>query len=154
MNKKIHNTINEIFKIFYKKNIRYTLLERFKIYKLRSLKKISFDKTKQVTKDDQRLLNIRKFIRRFSIDELPQFFNVLNGDMSIVGPRPHMVDHVIHYSNLFFNFLKRHKCNLGLTGWSQVNGLKEATPVPNAMKRRMELDLWYINNFKDFLCAY
>ena len=95
---------------------------RFKIYKLRSLKKESFDKTKQVTKDDKRLLKVGKFIRRYSIDEMPQFFNVLYGDMSIVGPRPHMVEHDIHYSSLFTNFLKRHKCNPGLTGWAQVNG--------------------------------
>jgi exopolysaccharide biosynthesis polyprenyl glycosylphosphotransferase len=120
---------------------------RFKIYKLRSLKKTGFDKTKQVTKDDQRLLKIGKFIRRYSIDELPQFFNVLNGDMSIVGPRPHMVEHDIHYSNLFFNFLKRHKCNPGITGWAQVNGSRGATPTPDLMKKRMELDLWYLNNW-------
>ena len=127
---------------------------RFKIYKLRSLKKTSFDKTKQVIKDDQRLLKIGKFIRRYSIDELPQFFNVLNGDMSIVGPRPHMVEHDIHYSNLFFNFLKRHKCNPGLTGWAQVNGLRGATPKPEIMKRRMEFDLWYLNNWTIWLDLY
>jgi len=127
---------------------------RFKIYKLRSLKKISFDKTKQVTRDDQRLLKIGKTIRRYSIDELPQFFNVLNGDMSIVGPRPHMVEHDIHYSNLFFNFLKRHKCNPGLTGWAQVNGLRGATPEPDIMKRRMEFDLWYLNNWTVWLDIY
>jgi len=127
---------------------------RFKIYKLRSLKKISFDKTKQVTRDDQRLLKIGKTIRRYSIDELPQFFNVLNGDMSIVGPRPHMVEHDIHYSNLFFNFLKRHKCNPGLTGWAQVNGLRGATPDPSIMKRRMEFDLWYLNNWTIWLDFY
>jgi exopolysaccharide biosynthesis polyprenyl glycosylphosphotransferase len=127
---------------------------RFKIYKLRSLKKTGFDKTKQVTKDDQRLLKIGKFIRRYSVDELPQFLNVLNGDMSIVGPRPHMVEHDIHYSNLFFNFLKRHKCNPGLTGWAQVNGLRGATPDPSIMKRRMEFDLWYLNNWTIWLDFY
>jgi exopolysaccharide biosynthesis polyprenyl glycosylphosphotransferase len=127
---------------------------RFKIYKLRSLKKTGFDKTKQVTKDDQRLLKIGKLIRRYSIDELPQFFNVLNGDMSIVGPRPHMVEHDIHYSSLFFNFLKRHKCNPGLTGWAQVNGLRGATPDSNIMKRRMEFDLWYLNNWTIWLDIY
>ena len=124
---------------------------RFKIYKLRSLKKSGFDKTKQVTKDDQRVLKIGKFIRRYSVDELPQFFNVLNGDMSIVGPRPHMVEHDIHYSNLFFNFLKRHKCNPGLTGWAQVNGSRGATPTPDLMKKRMEYDLWYLNNWTIWL---
>ena len=127
---------------------------RFKIYKLRSLKKISFDKTKQVTKNDQRLLKSGKIIRRYSIDEIPQFINVLNGDMSIVGPRPHMVEHDIHYSNLFFNFLKRHKCNPGLTGWAQVNGLRGATPNPENMKNRMDHDLWYLNNWTLILDIY
>ena len=127
---------------------------RFKIYKLRSLKKTSFDRTMQVTKDDKRLLKIGKLIRRYSIDELPQFFNVLSGDMSVVGPRPHMVEHDIHYSNLFRDFLKRHKCNPGLTGWAQVNGLRGATPSPEIMERRMEFDLWYLNNWSNFLDIY
>ena len=127
---------------------------RFKIYKLRSLKKTLFDKTEQVSKDDKRLLKIGKLLRRYSIDELPQFFNVLNGNMSIVGPRPHMVEHDIYYSSLFYNFLKRHKCNPGLTGWAQVNGLRGATPSPDVMKRRMEYDLWYLNNWSVFLDIY
>ena len=127
---------------------------RFKIFKLRKLKKISFDKTLQVTKDDKRLLKFGKILRRYSIDEIPQFINVLNGDMSIVGPRPHMVEHDIHYSSLFNNFLKRHKCNPGLTGWAQVNGLRGATPRPEIMKRRMEFDLWYLNNWTIWLDLY
>ena len=127
---------------------------RFKIYKLRTLKKISFDKTLQVIKDDQRLLKAGKLIRRYSIDELPQFINVLKGDMSIVGPRPHMVEHDIHYSSLFNNFLKRHKCNPGLTGWAQVNGLRGATPKPEIMKKRMDYDLWYLNNWTIWLDLY
>ena len=127
---------------------------RFKIYKLRSLKKTSFDRTIQVAKEDKRLLKIGKLIRRYSIDELPQFFNVLKGDMSIVGPRPHMVEHDIHYSSLFNDFLKRHKCNPGLTGWAQVNGLRGATPNPEIMERRMEFDLWYLNNWTVFLDIY
>ena len=127
---------------------------RFKIFKIRTLKKIQFDKTKQVLKDDKRVLKIGKLLRRYSIDELPQFYNVLNGDMSIVGPRPHMVEHDIHYSSLFKNFLKRHKCNPGLTGWAQVNGLRGATPKPEVMKRRMEFDLWYLNNWTIWLDIY
>ncbi len=127
---------------------------RFKIFKLRTLKKISFDKTLQVTKDDKRLLKFGKILRRYSIDEIPQFINVLNGDMSIVGPRPHMVEHDIHYSSLFNSFLKRHKCNPGLTGWAQVNGLRGATPRPEIMKRRMEFDLWYLNNWTIWLDLY
>ncbi len=127
---------------------------RFKIFKLRSLKKISFDKTQQVTKNDKRVLKIGKFIRRYSIDELPQFINVLHGDMSIVGPRPHMVEHDIHYSSIFNSFLKRHKCNPGLTGWSQVNGLRGATPTPEVMEKRMDYDLWYLNNWTIWLDIY
>ena len=120
---------------------------RFKIYKLRSLKKTNFDKTVQVQAGDNRLLKIGKFIRRFSIDELPQFYNVLIGDMSIVGPRPHMVEHDILYSSLFKNFLKRHKSNPGLTGWAQINSLRGATPTPEHMRKRMEYDLWYLSNW-------
>ena len=127
---------------------------RFKIYKLRTLKKESFDKTIQVGKNDKRVLKCGGILRRYSIDELPQFYNVFLGDMSIVGPRPHMVEHDIFYSNLFENFLKRHKCNPGLTGWAQVNGLRGATPNPENMKKRMEHDLWYLNNWTLFLDIY
>ena len=127
---------------------------RFKIYKLRSLKKIQFDKTQQVEKDDKRFLKIGKIIRRLSIDELPQFFNVLNGDMSIVGPRPHMVEHDIQYSKIFKSFLKRHKTSPGLTGWAQVCGHRGATPTPDHMKRRMDADLWYMNNWSIWLDIY
>ena len=124
---------------------------RFKIFKLRSLKKHKFDKTIQVTDDDERFLKVGKIIRRLSIDELPQFFNVLNGDMSIVGPRPHMVEHDIKYAKLFQSFLKRHKTSPGLTGWAQVSGHRGATPTPEHMKRRMDADLWYMNNWTIWL---
>jgi len=127
---------------------------RFKIFKLRTLKKGSFDKTVQVTLEDKRKLKCGTFIRQFSIDEVPQLFNVLFGDMSIVGPRPHMVEHDIKYSKLFNSFLKRHKCSPGLTGWAQVNGLRGATPNPENMKKRMEHDLWYLNNWTIFLDIY
>ena len=127
---------------------------RFKIFKLRTLKKETFDKTVQVQDGDKRVLKFGKIIRRYSIDEIPQFINVLLGDMSIVGPRPHMVEHDIKYAALFNNFLKRHKCSPGLTGWAQVNGLRGATPKPGVMKRRMEFDLWYLNNWNIWLDIY
>ena len=127
---------------------------RFKIFKLRSLKSDKFDKTVQVLHGDKRLLSIGKIIRRLSIDEIPQFFNVLNGDMSIVGPRPHMVEHDIKYSGIFSGFLKRHKSSPGLTGWAQVNGYRGATPDPELMKKRMEHDLWYLNNWTIWLDLY
>tara|TARA_Y100000389_G_scaffold140429_1_gene138260 strand:- start:10196 stop:11611 length:1416 start_codon:yes stop_codon:yes gene_type:complete len=124
---------------------------RFRIFKLRTLRKETFDKTIQVSKNDKRVLKSGKIIRRYSIDELPQFVNVINGDMSIVGPRPHMVEHDIKYAQIFNNFLKRHKCNPGLTGWAQINGLRGATPDPNSMKKRMDYDLWYLNNWTIWL---
>ena len=126
---------------------------RFKIYKLRTLNKKKFDKTTQVTDGDNRKLKCGSFIRKFSIDEIPQLLNVLIGDMSIVGPRPHMVEHDIKYSKLFMNYLKRHKCNPGLTGWAQVNGLRGSTS-DEQMKNRMEYDLWYLNNWNTVLDLY
>ena len=127
---------------------------RFKIFKIRSLKNDKFDKKVQVIKNDNRLLIIGKFIRRLSIDELPQFYNVLIGDMSIVGPRPHMVEHDILYSGLFDSFLKRHKTNPGLTGWAQVNGFRGSTPTSDLMRKRMEHDLWYLKNWTIWLDFY
>jgi len=127
---------------------------RFKIFKIRSLKKGKFDTKVQVIQNDNRLLAIGKFIRRFSIDELPQFYNVLIGEMSIVGPRPHMVEHDILYSNLFKSFLKRHKANPGLTGWAQVSGFRGSTPTSDLMRKRMEHDLWYLKNWTIWLDIY
>ena len=127
---------------------------RFRIFKIRSLKKDKFDTKVQVIRDDKRLLKIGKVIRRLSIDELPQFYNVLIGDMSIVGPRPHMVEHDILYSGLFDSFLKRHKANPGLTGWAQVSGFRGATPTSDLMRKRMEHDLWYLKNWTIWLDLY
>ena len=127
---------------------------RFKIFKLRSLKNDKFDTKVQVTINDSRLLKVGRIIRRLSIDELPQFYNVLIGDMSIVGPRPHMVEHDILYSGIFKSFLKRHKANPGLTGWAQVSGYRGATPSDNLMQKRMEHDLWYLNNWSNWLDLY
>ena len=138
----------------------------FTIYKFRTMKNDSHTLRKDLKElnkgkgplfkieNDPRVINGANFIRDFSLDEIPQLINVLKGDMSIVGPRPHMVEHDIHYSSLFGNFLKRHKCNPGLTGWAQVNGLRGATPAPEIMKRRMEFDLWYLNNWTIFLDVY
>jgi exopolysaccharide biosynthesis polyprenyl glycosylphosphotransferase len=126
---------------------------RFSIFKLRTLNKKKFDRTTQVTVTDSRKLKCGSFIRKFSIDEIPQLINVLHGDMSIVGPRPHMVEHDIKYSKLFMNYLKRHKCNPGLTGWAQVNGFRGSTS-DEQMRKRMEYDLWYLNNWSLALDLY
>ena len=98
-------------------------------------KKTNFDKTLQGLKDGKRFLKVGLFLRRFSIDELCQFINILNGNMFITEPRPHMIMRDIYYLSLLESFLKRHKCNPGLTGWAQVNGLRVATPDPETIKR-------------------
>ena len=127
---------------------------RFRVYKIRSLIKGDHDTRDQVIINDLRILKTGKFIRRFSIDEVPQFFNVLIGNMSIVGPRPHPVDLDIKYSQLLNGFLKRHKSSPGLTGWAQVNGFRGGTPTVDLMKKRMVHDLWYLNNWTIMLDIY
>ena len=128
---------------------------RFTVYKLRSIKVLKERNLifHQVQESDTSLLNIGKFIRKFSIDELPQFLNVLKGDMSIVGPRPHPVQMDIHYFENE-NYMKRYKTLPGITGWAQVNGLRGATPTDDLIKKRMEYDLWYLNNWTILLDFY
>ena len=127
---------------------------RFKVYKLRSLFNKKYDPISQVTEADTRKLKIGRIIRRFSVDELPQLFNVLKGEMSLVGPRPHPVTLDLEYSNIYESFLTRYRCNPGLTGWAQVNGLRGATPDPRLMEKRMQFDLWYLNNWTIYLDLY
>jgi len=81
---------------------------------------------------------------------LPQFFNVLKGDMSIVGPRPHPIQMDMHF-NRINNYMRRYKTLPGITGWAQVNGSRGATPTEESIKKRMEYDLWYLNNWSLFL---
>ena len=127
----------------------------FNIFKLRSIKNAkSNNESKQVKAGDSRLLKVGKIIRRLSIDELPQFFNVLKGDMSIVGPRPHMTDHTKHYSREVQNFMQRHKCLPGITGWAQVNGARGPTDKEGAMDKRFQHDLYYIKNWNLMLDVY
>ena len=127
----------------------------FNIFKLRSIKKAkNNDETLQVKAGDSRLLKVGKIIRRLSIDELPQFFNVLMGDMSIVGPRPHMTDHTKYYSSEVKNFMQRHKCLPGITGWAQVNGLRGPTDGEGQMNKRFQHDLYYIKNWNLMLDVY
>ena len=127
----------------------------FYIFKLRSIRNMkNKDESKQVKAGDTRLLKIGKIIRRLSIDELPQFLNVLKGDMSIVGPRPHMTDHTKHYSKEVQNFMQRHKCLPGITGWAQVNGSRGPTDEEGSMNKRFQYDLYYIKNWNLMLDVY
>ena len=127
----------------------------FNIYKLRSLLKSNTSDFKQVVSGDKRVLKVgNKIIRRLSVDELPQFFNVLKGDMSIVGPRPHMTDHTKYYTSDIKNFMQRHKCLPGITGWAQVNGSRGPTDEEGAMNKRFQHDLYYIKNWNLMLDVY
>jgi len=123
----------------------------FYMYKLRSLYKDNLNPEKQVAAGDIRVTRVGKIMRRLSIDELPQFFNVLKGDMSIVGPRPHMIEHSSFYSKQIRNFFQRHKSSPGITGWAQVKGLRGPTTTNELMKKRVEADLWYLKNWSIWL---
>lgn len=101
----------------------------------------------QAKKDDARVTSFGKFLRRTSLDELPQFINVLQGGMSIVGPRPHAVSHNEHYRKLINGYMLRHKVKPGITGWAQVNGLRGETEELNQMQARVDHDLYYINHW-------
>jgi len=121
-----------------------------KIFKIRSLKN-SNSKFKQVVANDDRVLKIGKIIRRLSIDEMPQFFNVLIGDLSIVGPRPHPLDLNNEFSNKIKGYMQRHRCKPGITGLAQVNGYRGPTTDPILMEKRFNLDKEYIRSWSPFL---
>ena len=124
----------------------------FVIYKFRSMKVLEDGPSIiQATRGDARLTRLGHLLRETSIDELPQLINVLKGDMSIVGPRPHAVAHDAEYSTLIANYALRHHVKPGITGWAQVHGFRGATPHAEQMARRIELDLWYIHNWSFLL---
>lgn len=105
----------------------------------------------QATADDPRKTRFGDFLRKTSIDELPQFINVLVGDMSVVGPRPHMLKHTHDYSILIDRYMLRHMIKPGITGWAQVNGYRGLTDEVWKMERRVEYDMWYIEHWNVFL---
>lgn len=105
----------------------------------------------QATRDDQRITRLGRQLRRLSLDELPQFFNVLQGRMSVVGPRPHAVAHNEHYRQLISGYMHRHKVKPGITGWAQVNGLRGETGTLDRMRARVEYDLEYLRNWSLWL---
>lgn len=106
---------------------------------------------KQASKNDPRVTRIGRLLRRSSIDELPQLLNVIRGEMSLVGPRPHALSHNSEYEQLIANYAFRHHVKPGVTGWAQVNGHRGETHHIDQMKRRVEHDLWYINNWSLWL---
>jgi Undecaprenyl-phosphate glucose phosphotransferase len=120
----------------------------FAIYKFRSMTVMEDgDIVQQTTKNDPRVTRLGRWLRRSSIDELPQLLNVLRGDMSIVGPRPHAAAHNTEYGSRIVNYAFRHHVKPGITGWAQVKGYRGETQTLDLMERRIEHDLWYINNW-------
>ncbi|NJL07630.1 MAG: undecaprenyl-phosphate glucose phosphotransferase [Methylacidiphilales bacterium] len=122
--------------------------KEFTIYKFRTMTVMEDGSSViQARPCDSRVTRIGRILRQTSIDELPQIFNVLRGDMSIVGPRPHALAHDDEYSRLIANYAFRHHVKPGITGWAQVHGYRGGTPRLEQMAKRIEFDLWYINNW-------
>ncbi len=119
----------------------------FKILKFRSMRVMEDGATvRQASRHDARVTRVGKLIRRLSIDELPQLWNVLRGEMSIVGPRPHALAHDAHFEKLIGDYPYRQHVKPGLTGWAQVNGSRGETPTTDSMAERVKLDIWYVEN--------
>lgn len=123
----------------------------FRCLKFRSLKINKQSDETQVTRDDNRLTKLGRFLRKSSIDELPQFFNVLKGEMSVVGPRPHMLLHTENYSKMSIQYMIRHFIKPGITGWAQVNGFRGEIKEEKHLLKRIEHDLWYVENWRLWL---
>lgn len=121
--------------------------EEFLCYKFRSMTISEEADTKQATKGDLRITKIGAFLRKSSLDEFPQFFNVFMGDMSIVGPRPHMLKHTEEYSALIQKYMVRQLVKPGITGAAQVKGYRGETKELEDMEGRVRLDVWYIENW-------
>ena len=106
---------------------------------------------RQASKNDQRFTGFGRLLRRTNVDELPQLLNVIAGDMSLVGPRPHAAAHNSEYERIIANYAYRYNVKPGLTGWAQVNGFRGETKTVDLMAKRVDLDLWYINNWSPWL---
>ncbi|WP_322094609.1 undecaprenyl-phosphate glucose phosphotransferase [Paraburkholderia bannensis] len=121
----------------------------FKIYKFRSMRVHTQTEgvLTQATRDDPRITRVGAFLRRTSLDELPQFFNVLRGEMSVVGPRPHAIEHDSLYQDIVDGYIHRYRVKPGITGWAQVNGFRGETDRIEKMQKRVECDLYYLSNW-------
>jgi putative colanic acid biosynthesis UDP-glucose lipid carrier transferase len=120
----------------------------FKVYKFRSMTvHQEHGAVTQATRNDVRVTRIGAFLRKTSLDELPQFINVLRGEMSVVGPRPHALEHNEQYKELVARYMMRHRVKPGITGWAQVNGFRGQTDTVHKMRDRVEFDLYYIQHW-------
>ncbi len=127
--------------------------KKFQIWKFRSMKMHSEENgwVKQATRNDDRITGIGKFIRKTSIDELPQLINVISGEMSMVGPRPHAIEHNSEYDKRIQVYMARHRIKPGITGLAQINGYRGETDTLDKMKVRVDFDIQYINNWSLWL---
>mgnify|MGYP003945780885 CR=1 FL=1 len=121
--------------------------KNFWCYKFRSMKVNSESDTRQASKEDDRITIIGRFLRKTNLDEFPQFFNVLLGNMSIIGPRPHMIKHTEQYRAIIDRYMVRHYLKPGITGWAQVNGFRGETHTNELMESRVNHDIWYFENW-------
>lgn len=126
----------------------------FKCYKFRSMKVNEEADSKQATVDDPRKTRFGDFLRRSNIDELPQLINVFRGDMSIVGPRPHMLVHTETYAQLIDKYMVRHFIKPGVTGWAQTHGFRGETKELSQMEGRVKADIWYMEHWTILLDLY
>jgi putative colanic acid biosysnthesis UDP-glucose lipid carrier transferase len=125
--------------------------KNFRCFKFRSMAVNKDSDLQQATKNDKRITKVGKFIRKTSLDEFPQFINVLRGEMSLVGPRPHMVKHTTDYSKIVDQFMVRQFLKPGITGWAQVNGLRGEITEHEQIVNRVNEDLWYLENWTIWL---
>jgi Undecaprenyl-phosphate glucose phosphotransferase len=124
----------------------------FRIFKFRTMSVLEDGPhIRQATRDDPRVTSVGRWLRRTSIDELPQLFNVLGGSMSLVGPRPHAVAHNTEYERVVANYAFRYHVKPGISGWAQVNGFRGETSTVDLMEKRVEFDLWYVSNWSFWL---
>ncbi|HPA34758.1 MAG TPA: undecaprenyl-phosphate glucose phosphotransferase [Chitinophagales bacterium] len=123
----------------------------FRVIKFRTMYMNDDAHVRQATRDDQRITPIGKLLRKTNLDELPQFFNVFIGQMSVIGPRPHMLKHTEEYSKIIDKFMVRHLVKPGITGWAQVNGYRGETKDVTDMEGRVRADVWYIENWSFWL---
>lgn len=125
--------------------------QNFKCYKFRTMRVNAQADSLQAAKNDPRKTRVGDFLRRTNLDEFPQFLNVLRGEMSVVGPRPHMLKHTEQYSALIDKYMVRHLVKPGVTGWAQVTGYRGETKTLEQMEGRVKRDVWYIENWSFFL---
>ena len=125
--------------------------KKFGCYKFRSMRMNKEADMKQATKNDPRVTKVGSFLRKSNLDEMPQFFNVLLGQMSVVGPRPHPLRLNDQFRDIIDKYMVRHFVRPGITGWAQVNGFRGETRTPELMEKRVDLDVWYLENWSFML---